>query len=109
MSLDTLREAIKRKSTITFEYNTKDKIVGRRVGNPHAVFIQRRDDGTESTKVHIFQTDGVSDSSQNLPDFRTFDLTELSNVLIIESEMEFQVSNKYNPEWSGYKFTIAKV
>ena len=109
MSLDILREAVERKAVITFEYNKAGKIVGQRIGNPHAVFIMRRVNGSESTKVHIFQTDGVSDSAQVLPDFRTFDLLELSNVMMVEPLQEFQISNKYNPEWDGYGFIIAKV
>jgi hypothetical protein len=109
MSLSTLRDAIKRKAVVTFEYNKVGKVAGQRIGNPHAVFIMRRKDGSESTKVHIFQTEGVSDSVQVLPDFRTFDLLELSNVVIAEHLQPFQISDKYNPEWDGYSFTIAKV
>lgn len=109
MSLSTIREAIGKKVMITFEYNKAGKILGQRIGNPHAVFIMRRKDGSESTKVHIYQTGGVSDSAQVLPDFRTFDLLELTNVSIVEPAQQFQISDKYNPEWQGYTFTIAKV
>ncbi|MEZ9637381.1 hypothetical protein AB4252_07340 [Vibrio cyclitrophicus] len=109
MTLNTLRQAVERKASITFEYNKVGKIVGERIGNPHAVFIMRKKDGTESTKVHIYQTAGVSDSAQVLPDFRMFDLSELSNVNIVDGQPPFQISEKYNPEWSGYSFTIAKV
>lgn len=109
MSLNTLREAIDRKAVVTFEYNKAGKIAGQRIGNPHAVFIMRKNDGSESTKVHIFQTGGVSDSAQYLPDFRMFDILELSNVALVEGSQPFPISDKYNPEWEGYKYTIEKV
>lgn len=109
MSLDILSEAVERKAVITFEYNKSGKVVGQRIGNPHAIFIMRKIDGSESTKVHIFQTGGVSDSEQFLPDFRTFDLLELSQVTLVDPLQEFQVSDKYNPEWGGYGFIIVKV
>ena len=108
MSLDILKEAIEQKAPISFEYNKQGKVEGVRVGNPHAVFIMRRKDGTESTKVHIYQTDGVSDSGQVLPSFRMFDLEEITNVKILELSA-FEIAEQYNPEWDGYKFTIARV
>lgn len=55
MSLEILKEAIEKKSKISFEYNKPGKTLGRRVGDTHAVFIMRRKDGSESTKVHIIQ------------------------------------------------------
>jgi len=94
---------------VSFEYNKQGKTPGLRVGNPHAVFIMRRKDGTESTKVHIVQVGGVSDSGQEFPSFRMFDLSELSDVEIDQSEGGFEISDDYNPEWSGYEFVIAKV
>jgi hypothetical protein len=62
MSLEILKEAIKKRLPIEFEYNKEGKIPGLRKGNPHAVFIMRKKDGSESTKVHVVQTSGVSDS-----------------------------------------------
>lgn len=109
MSLETLKEAIEKKSKISFEYNKPGKISGRRIGDPHAIFIMRRKDGSESTKVHIVQTDGVSDSGQKLPSFRMFDLLELTNIEIISPVEVFSVDSDYNPEWEGYKFVISKV
>lgn len=109
MSLEILKEAIEKKAQISFEYNKKGKVVGERIGDPHAVFIMRRKDGSESTKVHVVQTGGVSDSGQVLPSFRMFDLLELSNVAIIEPLKTFEASDQYNPEWDEYKFTITKV
>lgn len=63
----------------------------------------------KSTKVHIFQTGGVSDSSQNLPDFRMFDLADITNVIFSEDSQAFEISPKYNPNWDGYKYAITKI
>jgi len=48
-------------------------------------------------------------SGQEFPSFRMFDLSELSDVEIDQSEGGFEISDDYNPEWSGYEFVIAKV
>jgi len=109
MSLDVVKEAIAARSPIRFQYNKEGKTPGLRIGDPHAVFIFRRKDGTESTKVHVVQTGGVSDSGQEFPSFRMFDLEELSHVELEPSEAPFEISDSYNPEWSGYSFVIAKV
>ena len=109
MSLEILKEAIEKKAQISFEYNKEGKIAGERVGNAHAVFIMCRKDGSESTKVDVFQTGGVSDSGQILPSFRMFDLFKLSNIVITEPLKTFEVSDQYNPESDRYKFTIAKI
>ncbi len=109
MSLEILKEAIEKRMPISFEYNKQGKTPGIRVGNPHAVFVMRRKDGSESTKVHVVQTSGVSDSEQEFPSFRLFDLTQLSNIKILAVDTPFDVSDKYNAEWDGYKYVIAKV
>lgn len=109
MIIETLKNAIKKKVVISFEYNKPGKTLGSRTGNPHAIFIMRKKDGTESTKVHIVQTSGVSDSGRALPSFRMFNIEDLSNVVICEPVTTFQVSPEYNPEWDGYKYVIEKV
>lgn len=109
MTLDTIKQAIKEQSSISFEYNKAEKTPGKRIGNPHAIFIMRKKDESESTKVHIEQTGGVSDSGVEFPSFRMFDISELSNVEIINSKQKFTTSLKYNPIWDGYKFVIVKI
>lgn len=109
MVMNVLKEAINKRLPVRFQYNKQGKVAGVRVGDPHAVFIMRKKDGSESTKVHIVQTDGVSDSEQELPSFRMFDIDELSEVSIVESGPQFVPSTKYNPEWEGYQFVIAKI
>ena len=109
MSLDNLKNAISARKPITFEYNKLGKTLGERIGNPHAVFIFKRKDGTESTKVHIVQTGGVTDSGQEFPSFRMFDIEEIANVVVLNDLPKFTPSEDYNPTWDGYAFVIAKI
>lgn len=109
MSLQLLKDAIDRRKPISFRYKKSGKNPGERIGNTHAIWVMRKKDGTESTKVHIFQTDGVSDSGQELPSFRMFDLDTLSEVEILEDNESFEISELYNPEWKDYKCVIAKI
>ncbi|MGP2733766.1 hypothetical protein [Serratia bockelmannii] len=109
MSLRLLQQAIQERKPISFEYNKEGKVRGERIGNTHAVFIMRRKDSSESTKVHIVQTAGVTDSGKDFPDFRMFDITEITNVSIIDSEPNFVIDARYNPLWDGYAHVIAKV
>jgi hypothetical protein len=80
-----------------------------RIGHPHAIWVLRKKDGAESTKIHIVQVDGVTDSGQEFPSFRMFDLSEITAVSILEDSQTFTPDEKYNPEWDGYTFVIAKV
>jgi len=109
MSLQELKRAIKEQKPVSFTYNKQGKTPGERVGNPHAIWVMRKKDGAESTKVHIVQVSGVSDSAQAFPSFRMFDLSEIDNVSVIDGEPQFEISEQYNPEWSGYTFVIAKI
>lgn len=110
--LDTLITAIRQRKPISFEYNKVGKVEGIRIGNPHAVFIFTSKAGVTSTKIHLVQTGGVSDTleSSPFPDFRMFNIEDLSNVNLIEDGPGFEpYYEKYNPEWEGYKDVIEKV
>lgn len=110
MSLQLLKESVQRRKPISFEYNKPGKISGTRIGNVHAIFIMRRkSDGVETTKLHIVQTGGVTDTVPNFPEFRMFDIETLSNVVILEDEPDFPINGKYNPEYDGYQNVIEKV
>jgi hypothetical protein len=111
-NLDILTSAIRQKKPVSFEYNKPGKVEGKRIGNPHAVFIFTSKAGEISTKVHIVQTDGVSDSKDEkpFPDFRMFNIEDLSSLAIIDNALEFEpYYEKYNPEWEGYKDVIEKI
>ncbi|EGR1400897.1 hypothetical protein [Vibrio cholerae] len=109
MTIDILKEAIKNKYVISFEYLKQGKVRGVRIGNPHAVFNMHKKDYSTSIKVHIYQTDGVSDTDEKIPSFRTFDIEHLSNVSIIKPEKTFIPSEDYNPDWKGYNDPICKI
>lgn len=111
-TLDTLIEAISKRLPISFEYIKEGKKKGERIGNPHAVFIYTaKNTRIQSTKVHIVQTGGVSDSKEDnpFPSFRMFNLEDLNNVNILNDRDHFEPDENYNPEWDGYKDVIAKV
>lgn len=111
-NLDILIAAIRSRKPISFEYNKPGKTHGERIGNPHAVFIFTSKSGDKSTKVHIVQTSGVSDSNgeKPFPDFRMFNIGDLSNLKILETNDVFEpYLEKYNPEWEGYKDIIEKI
>jgi len=110
--IDLLISSVERRKPISFHYNKPGKTPGERIGNVHAIFIMTKKDSTKSTKLHIVQTDGVSDSLQKspLPTFRMFNIEDITNVEIRESDLEFEImSSDYNPQWTGYNETLAKV
>jgi hypothetical protein len=110
--LDLLIEAIQTRKPISFEYNKPNKTPGQRIGNTHAVFILTSKAGQISTKVHIVQTAGVSDTvhEKPFPDFRMFNIEDLSNIVILEAHPCFEpYHEKYNPHWEGYKDVIEKI
>ena len=57
----SLSAAINSRTPIKFSYPKPGKVEGERIGNPHAVYLYTDKDGIVSTKIHIWQTEGVSD------------------------------------------------
>ena len=109
-SLKLLIAAIKSRSPISFHYNKTGKTPGLRIGNPHAAFILQRKDGTESTKIDIVQTAGVSDTEPPaFPEWRRFDLAAISRVIVRKEERPFRIDPRYKPDADPYKFAIAQV
>lgn len=108
--IELLKKAIKMRKPISFEYNKEGKVKGKRIGNPHAVFVFTKKTGEQDIKIHIVQTAWVSDTEpSNFPDFRLFNIKEISKIEILEKEIEFLINEKYNPEWEWYKDTIVKI
>lgn len=109
-NLELLIEAINTQKPISFEYNKPGKTLGQRIGNPHSVFIFTSKAGAKSTKIHLVQTAGVTDSEINFPDFRMFNIEHLSKIEVLNSQPSFEpYYDKYNPEWEGYQDVIAKI
>lgn len=110
-TLEILKQAIQNRLSISFEYNKEGKVQGERIGQPYAVFIYTaKNTKIQSTKVHVVQTGGVSDSEKK-NEFRMFNIEELSDVNIQRDKPPFAppYHEDYNPEWEGYKDIIAKV
>jgi hypothetical protein len=111
-TIETLKEAITLRKPISYEYNKSGKTTGQRIGNPYVVFVFTAQDRKQSTKLHIVQTAGVSDSDdrQPLPSFRTHEIEWLSNVTISEDQPSFTPNHPdYNPDWEKYDNVIARV
>jgi len=104
--LSILQRAIKERRSIEFEYNKSGKVPGRREGDPHAVFIHTR---TNNTTVDIYQTGGVSDTSQNIPGWRPFLLKHLDKVKILNRQFEIADGYASNPASGKYNRIIYKV
>ena len=109
---DTLKKAIELRKSVSYEYNKPGKTPGKRIGNPYVIFVFTAQTGKRSTKLHIVQTTGVSDSDdrQPLPSFRTHEIEWLSNVTILDNEANFTPNHPdYNPNWEKYDNVIAQV
>lgn len=106
--LDSLIKAINCKKPISFCYKRNDKISGTRYGNPYAIYLSK--DGSK-TMIHIFQTDGVSDSVQRNPlsSWRTFEIKYLKDVNVYDENTSFEIIESYNPESDMYFRVIEKV
>lgn len=106
-NLSQLEEAIKSRRSIAFHYDREGKTSGERIGDPHAVFIRKRNDGSENVYAHIYQTEGVTDSRQRLPSWRQFFVNDITHIRVLVEQVPFEIADGYNP--SSYEFPIAKV
>ena len=100
---------MKNRLPISFQYNKPDKTEGIRIGNAHAIYIFTSKKGIISTKLHIVQNDGVSDSADegDFPIWRTFNIEYISDVKILENSGQFEIGEGYVPE--SYDNPIAKI
>ena len=104
--LELLTKAIENRFQISFQYNKPDKTIGTRIGNPHAVFIFTSIKGVISTKLHIVQTKGVSDSVDK-EGWKTFNIEYISDVKILENLSQFEIEEGYKPD--SYDNPLAKI
>lgn len=107
--LEILTKAIENRLPISFQYNKPGKTEGTRIGNPHAVFIFTSIKRVISTKLHIVQTEGVSDTGDkgNFPFWRPFNIEYISDVKILENSGRFEIEEGYKPD--SYDNPLAKV
>ncbi len=112
-TLQVLEEAIAGLQPISFQYNKTGKVNGERIGHPYAVFIFTAKTDIQTTKGHIVQTEGVSDTEREkpFPSFRKYNIEELSDLTILSDRPAFgsPFHEDYNPDWDGYKDVIAKI
>jgi hypothetical protein len=107
--LELLTKSIEDRLPISFQYNKVGKTEGIRIGNVHAIFIFTSKKGVISTKLHVVQTEGVSDSADkgDFPFWRPFNIEYISDVKILENSDQFEIKEGYNPD--SYDNPIAKV
>jgi hypothetical protein len=108
-NIDTLISAIQTHKPIEFEYIQQGKPMGKRLGNPHAIFRDTTKEGVEKVYVHIFQTEGVSEKPEEIPSWREFIVDKMSSVKILEEKPPFSVENGYNPFSVRYSRAICKI
>ncbi|HWM63342.1 MAG TPA: WYL domain-containing protein [Solirubrobacterales bacterium] len=92
---EIVRHAISNRLRLEIEYHGKGKAQGVRIIDPHALFRT----GNDRIYLHAFQVDGAS-SSGDIPDWRQFDLAEISIVELKKSH--FGLAEGYDPSSRMY-------
>jgi len=105
--IEIIKKAIQSRKPISFEYNKQGKTTGKRIGNPHTIYIHS---GTGNVLVDLYQTDGVSDSANSgekeLPSWNRFDIEYMNNIIILENYSDFDIAPGYNPYSDRYYNSI---
>jgi hypothetical protein len=105
--LPPLEQAIRDRSPVAFRYVREGKTDELRIGDPHALYMKRLKDGTESVYLDVWQTDGASDSGQPLPSWRRYFLEGIRDVELQADRGPFETCPTYNP--SSYEYPICKI
>jgi len=109
-TLEILTQAIKERKPISFQYIKPGKTSGNRIGNTHAIFLSTKNDGTQSTHVHIVQTSGVTDEpEETFPKWNTFKIEFLTDIEILENAPTFEIDPLYKPNSPMYSRVIEKI
>lgn len=103
--LETIRQAIKERKPIEFEYD--DGLDGKRIGNPHIIFMRTLKSGKVSVYLHLWQTDGVSNS--NVPYWKTHLCEKIKSAKILNAAPQFTIAEGYNEESPLYETVVEKV
>ena len=106
-ALPDIERAIHTRAPIRFRYVRPGKTEGWRVGNPHAVFVKDLKSGIENVYLHLWQTEGASDSGQPLPSWRQYFLDSIEAVELVPGAAPFDVCVSYNPTY--YDQPICKI
>lgn len=103
-TFELLQKAIKERKPISFEYNKPGKDKGKRIGDPHAIFIST----TDKTNVDIYQRDGISEKGE-IPGWRPFTIDFIDNIEILLNKPSFEIAPDYNPESKKYVDILVKI
>lgn len=103
--VEKIKRAVLARKPVEFEYVKEGKVQGKRIGNPHIIFAGKTKEGVPRIWSHIVQTGGVSDTLEDFPNWRMFIVDFIENVVILEGEASFDVSEGYNPESNMYMGT----
>ena len=103
-----IEQAIRTRTPLTFQYIRPEKTPGFRTGNPHAAYIRRKKNGEEHAYLHLWQTEGVTDSvDEVLPGWRQFFINNIVDPTLASHGAPFDVAPGYNP--ASYEHPIAKI
>jgi len=107
MNTELIKSAISSKSQVEFKYQKKSEFPNRRIGNPHALFIDVTKDGEDRLYLDLMQTGGESNEPTELPDWRVFLVDRMSSITILDTR--FNTDINYNPNSVRYSRAIAKI
>ncbi len=102
---NVLRRAIRDRLPITFKYVREGKVYGMRGGNPHALFYDPR----HLLRCDLYQTIGVSDSGEEVPSWREFDVEDMHEVELMSHSAHFRIAEGYNPDASRYIDAVERI
>jgi hypothetical protein len=106
-NLEILTRAIKMQKPISFDYYAPEHAIGKRYGNPHAIFIHPT---TNNVNIDVWKTSGVStDATKPLPAWRQYRLEFIRHISILEAEESFTIARGYNPTSRQYSRVIVKI
>lgn len=109
-NIETICSAIQQHKPVEFEYIQEEEPIGKRTGNPHAIFRDTNKKGVERVYVHILQTGGVSKTIDGaFPKWRLFLVDKISSVKTLDNAPSFSVDDGYNPFYVLYSRAICKI
>lgn len=93
-----LEQAIRQQQPISFMYMKPGKAQGFRVGNPHALYVSKKNE----ILCDVYQTSGDTDE-YDLPSWRQFTIDDLENVSLLKGTFSVAPGyNRYSDRYSNY-------
>ena len=107
MNTELIKSAINSKRQIEFKYQKEGGTLHKRIGNPHALFIDITKEGEKRLYLDLVQTGGQSKKPKDLPAWRVFIVDYMSDVILLDEY--FETDKDYNPKAVRYSKIIAKI